>query len=282
MDNIANAIDYEYQVLRYRHDPVSGEFVNIGIVFLDVKNRKLQARVTEKYSRISHFFGHVSGPFLMKTIKHIEREFNKIGKQLKTELSFNTVKSVSDISSSVLPINDNGLFFSEVMHGWHINFESAFEATFDRLVGKYTAEKIEQRHDDSYAWKHIYKKYFDEQGITQGLKEHTVKTDNDVIEFDHAAKNGVWHCVQPISFDLVKTGDIKDKIYRWAGMLNELKTADEPLHIYLLSLMPDNPQLQAMIEQKLNIQQTDLTVQVVKEHEAQNVAKALKEKLDHA
>lgn len=140
MDKITDAINYEYQILRYRHDAVSGEFVNIGVVFFDVDNRILRTRIAEKHERILQFFGQVSSAFLLKTTKHIENEFNKIAQDLANgkNISF---KSIKKITSSVLPINDNGLFFSEVHKGWHFNFYSAFDATFDRLVGRYNRNK---------------------------------------------------------------------------------------------------------------------------------------------
>jgi Protein of unknown function (DUF3037) len=276
MDKITGAIKYEYQMLRYRHDAVSGEFVNIGIVFFDAENRFLKAKVSEKYGRISRFFGHVSGTFLLKTIKNIEQEFNALGKRMATETGFPIPNQVRDITNAVLPVNDNGLFFSDVLKGWHLDQDRAFNETYDRLIGQYSEEATEQRHDDNYAWKKVYKHFFDENNITPQLKDHNVVTATDVIEFEHAAKNGVWHCFQPISFDLKKKGDIKEKIYRWAGIIGELQTAEEPLHLYLLSLMPDDPQLQRIIEQKLTLNQPNLTVQLIKEEDALAMVEALK------
>ncbi len=140
MDKINHAINYEYQMLRYRPDAVSGEFVNIGIVFFDVDNRVLCTQITEKHDRITQFFGHTSNAFLLKTTQHIEHEFHEIAERMATENNV-CYKSITEITSSVLPINDNGLFFSDVHKGWHFDFKSAFDATFERLVGRYNAQK---------------------------------------------------------------------------------------------------------------------------------------------
>lgn len=142
MDKINGAINYEYQILRYRQDAVSGEFVNIGIVFFDVDNSFLFVRVTEKQERIAHFFGTISRGFLLKTIRHIENEFNRIEKQLRIVQNLN-YKSITEITASVLPINDNGLFFSDVHKGWHFDAQKAFDDTYYRLVGKYNGENAE-------------------------------------------------------------------------------------------------------------------------------------------
>ena len=149
MDKITGTIKYEYQILRYRHDVVSGEFVNIGIVFFDAEKQFLRVRITEKHERISNFFGSISSVFLLHATKQIERSLNNIGQQMvyKSPHSF---KSVADITNSVLPPNDNSLFFSTVSNGWHFDHKKAFDETFERLIGRYTSEKAEQRYEEIY------------------------------------------------------------------------------------------------------------------------------------
>lgn len=280
MDKITG-VNYEYQLLRYRHDLASGEFVNVGLVYFDPQTRVLHTRMTERYGRLSDFFGNVSGVFLIRSLKALQGAFSKIKTRFEKELDFNQFQSVAALTTSVLPKDDNTLFFSETFKGNHFNHDRAFSTLYDRLIGKYTDEITEQRHDDAYAWKKVYKQYFDDNGLTGQLADHNVKTATDVIEFDHAAKNGVWHCFQPISFDLKKEGDIKDKIYRWVGKISELQTADEPLNLYFLSLMPDNVQLQKIIEQKLTLNQPNFNVRVIKEENAEILLKELKVLFDH-
>lgn len=158
MDKINGAINYQYQILRYRHDAVSGEFVNIGIVFFDMDNCLLYARITEKQERIIQFFGSVSKAFLLNTTKHIENEFNRIAKHVvieKYEKGNALYKSITEITSSVLPINDNGLFFSDVFKGWHFDAQKAFDDTYYRLVGKYNGENAEQKRPKNKTTKEV-------------------------------------------------------------------------------------------------------------------------------
>ena len=281
MDKIAQSITYQYQILRYRHDVATEEFVNVGLVYFDPNTRYLKAKMVKKYSRISRFFGEVSGDFLVRNFKALENEFNRLGKNMNQELDSKTFKSVEEVTASVLPPNDNALSFSKSFKGWHVSHENSFAELYDCLIGQYSDETSEQRHDDAFAWKKIYKHFFDEQDVTKQLTEHHVKTESDVIEFDHAAKNGVWHCFQPISFDLKKTGDIKEKIYRWSGIVNELKSADEPLNLYLLSLMPDDAALRKMIEQKLTIEQPNLKVRIIEEQDAAALVQEVKWVFEH-
>lgn len=279
MDKIVS-VNYEYQLLRYRHDVASGEFVNVGLIYFDAQTRCLRTRMTERYGRLSDFFGNVSGIFLLQSLKTLQNRFKTIRKQLDNELDFKQFQSVAALTASVLPADDNTLFFSEVYSGWHFDHDKAFNATFDRLIGQYTQESSEPRHDDHFVWKKLYKHYFDAQNLTNQFKTHDVKTQSDIIAFEHAAKNGSWHCLQPISFDLKKGSDIKEKIYRWSGIVAELQTAEEPHCIYLLSLMPADAQLKQMIEQKFNFKKPNLTVCVIHEDEGAEFAQFLKKVIE--
>jgi hypothetical protein len=278
MDKIAK-VTYEYQLLRYRHDVASGEFVNIGLVYFDPKTGFLRTQMTEKYSRLSHFYGQISGDFLLKSLKALQRDFLDLGKKIMDKgLIFNHIES---LTASILPADDNTLFFSETFEGFHFNHPKAFESLYGRLIGQYSKETAETRHDDHFAWTKVYKQYFDEQKITKYFKSHQIKTQWDVIEFDHAMKNGIWHCVQPLSFDLKKTQEVKDKIYRWSGLVHELRTVEETHHIYLMLLMPSDEQLCHLIQQKLTIKQPNLKVIIVTEQDAAACASELKKVISH-
>ena len=183
MDKI-NGVNYEYQLLRYRHDLATGEFVNVGLVYFDPQTRFLRVRMTERYGRLSDFFGNVSGTFLLRGLRKLEADFKKMTQRLGDELDFASFRSVEQLTVAVLPPDDNTLFFSPAFKGWHLNHDTSFEELYERLIARYTDEAIEERHDDSYAWKKVFKKYFDEYGITTQLQERHIKTATDNIEFE--------------------------------------------------------------------------------------------------
>jgi len=43
------------------------------------------------------------------------------------------------------------------------------------------------------------------------LEKKTIATSKDEVEFEHAWKNGNWHCYQPLSFDLATVDSIQEK-----------------------------------------------------------------------
>lgn len=267
--------------MRYRHDVVSGEFANIGIVLFDPTTNFLKAKFVNKYKRLSQFFGEISSTFLMRTLRQFDKEFINLAKSLNAESSLVSFKDVKELTNSVFPSDDNALLFSETFSGWHFDLDLAFNEIYEEVIEKYQDKAIE-RHNDTYAWKVIYKKYFDKYGITSQLKPRSIKTDFTNVEFDKTVKNGSLHCFQSISFDLKHESSIEDKIFRWDGRIRELATAGEPLKVYLLSILPKNHKLSKMIEEKLNFSQGKIEVKVIEESDALNIAKEINEVLQES
>jgi hypothetical protein len=279
MEQITGAISYQYQILRYRHDVATGEFANVGLVLLDPAQRILLVEMVEKYRRLSEFFGSVPGVALLRTLRDLKQDLQKAAARMKIELDFAQPQSVADITNAVLPKDDNALFFSEVFTGWHFESNLAFQELCERLLLRYL-EPSTERHDDAYAWKHIYKQYFDHYGVTDKLVTKTVKTPNDNFEFDKACQNGAWHCFQSLSFDLADESRIKAKMYTWAGKIAELQQTDENLKLYLLSALPEDPSLRQLITQKLTVKGEHISVRLVGEREAPEVVEEVKAVLE--
>lgn len=273
-------INYQYQIVRYIHDRVTGEFVNVGLVFYDPKTQFLKCKVVNKFGRISNFFTDVKGHFLITSLKHFEKEINDfLNNSKETEKHF---ESLDSITRKILPQDDSALVCTEVKRAIDINFETAFEDMFNRIVDRYTEEPISSKHNDNYAWKKYYKDHFEKLGLTKKLKKHSVKTHTDIIDFDKAWKNGSWHCYQSLSLDLKREESIKNKIYRWSGVLKQLESTKEDLHLYFLTTTPNtNHNIQSLIEEALTVKgNAKVKVTLVKESEAEEFAAEVKKEMD--
>lgn len=274
-----NGVSYQYQLLRYRHDHVTGEFANIGLIYYDPQSGYLRAGFEDKkYGRLSRFFGDsVQGGFILSTLKQLKKSVDETGASLSSDTNIQFSR-IEDLTAFVLPPDDNGLYFSEAWRGRHFDHDIAFNELYERIIAQYQEEGM-QRQDDAYAWKKVYQKYFDRYDLTQKLHKHTVRTSADSFDFQHTCKNGAWHCFQSLFFALKHEGSIKDKIYRWNGIAQELLTSGEPLKVYLLSIFPENPHLADLIRTKLNISHGNVEVRVVSEGEAAQLALQLKDAL---
>jgi hypothetical protein len=102
---------YTFSVLRYVHDIVSGEFVNLGIVLFAPRLRYLGIACTTTYGRISKFFGEVQGEHLKKLIRHIQTGVEDIGSKMVDQLPFESLdaKTVTNWVERILPPDDSSL-----------------------------------------------------------------------------------------------------------------------------------------------------------------------------
>lgn len=271
---------FQYQIIRYMHDRVTAEFVNVGIVVYQPDINFLQGKFINKFSRISQFFNDVNGLYLISTLKHFENELDIIAHRLGE--IFTHYPSLSEITNSILPKDDSALFSSELMFAIDIDPRSAIDDLFSRLIDKYSHETDKESHDDKYVWRKVYKQYFDKYQLTNKLSQHTVTTNHDNIEFDKAWKNGIWNCYQTLSFDLKRTDSIKNKVYKWSGILSELEKSNQELNLFFLTIQPKkNPSIKKFISDTLIQRNGGLVkVNLIKETQAEDFVLDLKNKFE--
>jgi len=272
--------EYQYQIVRYIHDRVTGEFVNVGIVVYQADSKFLKGKFINKFSRISQFFLDVNGQYIISTLRQFESEL-KITAIRLNEL-FSNYSSLSEITESILPKDDSALVCSELQLAIDIDCDIAIDDLFHRIINRYTEETEKDQLDDKYVWRKVYKQYFDKYEITNKLKPHIVKTDNDEIEFDKSWKNGSWNCFQTLSFDLKRNESIKNKVYKWSGILSELENSNEKLHLYFLTVRPTiNNSINKFIEDSiLKHDGQSLRVTMINEKDAENFAAKFKKEIE--
>lgn len=272
---------YQFQIVRYIHDRITGEFVNVGIIVYMPESRFLKSRFINKFSRISQFFVDVNGHSLLGALKHFDKEINIVSKRVSNNDLFETFSSIENITNSILTKDNSGLECCSMNYGIDLSGQAALNDLFERLIDKYNHDADKDSHDDKYVWRKIYKKHFDENGITNKLKEHIVQTEHDVIQFDKAWKNGVWNCYQTLSFDLKRTDSIKSKVYKWSGIISELENSPENLHLYFLTISPSkNKTIKRFIEDTLSRQSKKIQVSIVTEKQAESFAISVKNEIE--
>ncbi len=233
--------NYELQILQYHHDVITGEFVNVGIILFNKEEKFLKCAVTHKYARLSRFFhAEKTASHVSQAIRSFENSIQKITKELSAKLDYHNFKNIEEITSKILPKDDSSLQCSGVIKGLSLNFKKTFSGLFERYITKYENTPVRESRTDEEAWSHVYKKYFDEFGITKKLSKKQIKTENDTFDFDLTFKNGSLHLYNPVSFDLMDHKSIKEKAYKWKGQIAEIETANEKVDIHMLLLYPEN------------------------------------------
>lgn len=265
---------YQYQILRYVHDQFTGEFVNLGVVVYSPEESFLKAMVCQRYSRINALFPNANGRFAIKMAKNFEISVGKIASELTT--LFLPSEHLASITKLILPQDDSALILTEVKHGIDVELGAALQDLFHDMAEKYLNQTPEHSPSDDEVWKKNYKSYFDKYNITSRLTTHEVNTQNDSFSFDKSWKNEIWHCYQPISFDLQSTESIKDKVYRWSGRLRELSSSNQKIHLTFLATLSNHfEELNNFITQSLDQDSDLIEVDVVLEAEAEALARRI-------
>lgn len=275
-------IKYQYQIIKYVHDQFTGEFVNAGVVIYSPESRFLKSKVINRCSRINSLFPNANGRFVLRLLRNLESEIFSVANQL-TEL-FKPSTDLNSITSDILPNDNSALQLSEVKLALDIDLDIALNDLYKDLVEKYILVQTNPNTlTDDDVWKKRYKDYFDKYKISERLIKHEVSTTNDVFSFDKAWKNNIWHCYQPISFELQNQESIKDKVYKWVGRIQEINKANERIHLTFLTSIADNHKsLKKFIINHLDYDTDQLQIDVVLDADAENTAKNIRKMMaDH-
>jgi hypothetical protein len=267
---------YYYQVLRYVHDQFTGEFVNLGVIVYSPEHEYLKAKVTNRFTRITSLFPEAKGKFIVDSAKYLETRINqKIAPQLSQ--LFYPSNNLEQITSKILHRDDSALQLTTVLKAIDIDLDAATNYLFETLVNKYLPDEAGSKNlTDEEVWRKKYKDYFDKYKISERLISHSIKTQNDVFSFEKAWKNEIWHCYEPLSFDLKREITLKDKVYRWVGKINELTHSSEDIHLTFLASIPKKHQsLSNFVKTSLHIENKIIRVDIVFESDAERLAKQI-------
>ena len=238
-----NKYSYTYTVLRYVHDVTSGEFVNVGVALHAPQSHYLGALCRTTYGRLNKIFPGVNAEHFKALMRHIQNSFEERGERISSELQFTSPSGVIEIAQSELPKDDSSLQWSPSGSGRTGDPAQALEKLFNRMVMRYEDKQASSNRTDDDVWRH-FKKDLEGQRILQYFQPKTISVQDDEIEFQHSWKNGKWHCLEPISFDMATADSIRDKAHRWMGQLASVQGAADPFKVYLLVGAPQQESLQ--------------------------------------
>lgn len=244
---------YTYTVLRYVHDIATGEFLNLGVALYSPEAAFLGARYRTTFSRLTAAFAGLRAESLRSTISFLQKQFDEQGKRLREELALDDRSdSIMPIAHGVLPADSSSLQWSPPGAGLTENAEATLNQLFDRLVVRYSkVENHEQRTDDE-VWHH-FRRDLEKHNALRHLEPKIISVQDDEVRFEHAFKNGLWHCLEPLSFDLATEDGIRQKAHRWLGQLSSVREARERFKVYLLLGEPQRDELRKPFSKVLSI-----------------------------
>jgi hypothetical protein len=243
---------YSFSVLRYVHDPVTQEFINIGVAVFSPEARYLRALCTPSYSRITHTFQKIDGDRFRQLTRYLQEQICLTGQDYGTTLPFESSQTIENLLAKVLPPDDSAIQFSKAGVGLSDNLDKKLNELYQRHVEQYTLSGEPPRRTDEEVWR-IFREPLDRFLVTAQLKPKRIETANYEYEFKRSWKNEIWHLYEPVSFDMIEAASMLDKANRWVGRATSLLESAESFRIYMLLGAPQEQRLQSTFIKAQNI-----------------------------
>jgi hypothetical protein len=243
---------YSFSVLRYVHDPVTKEFLNVGVVVYSGQARFLRAACDINYGRITRMFARIDGHRFRQMIRFLQDKLNSLGDQLPSELPFEPGLAIEALLGRVLPSDDSSFQFSSAGVGLASDLERVLGELYDRYVDRYSTPTDVPHRDDEEIWR-VFREPLERRQLASRLSPKRIVAQNYEYEFEHAWKNGAWHLYEPVSFDLVEANSILEKANRWVGRATSLSDSKEKFHIHMLLGEPQDSSLRSAFVKARNI-----------------------------
>ncbi|MCA3069437.1 MAG: DUF3037 domain-containing protein [Rhodocyclaceae bacterium] len=250
---MSNKTAYTYTVLRYVHDIGTGEFLNVGVALLVPECHYVNARCRTTYKRLKDVFPSLDGDSFRSSMRHVTHEFEWFQAELNAETSVQATETgVMRFAHAVLGADDSSLQWSPMGAGLTADPGATLEQLYDRFVTAHEPRAQVPRRQDEDVWKRFSLELEKRQVLPHFVKK-TIAVDDDQVEFKHAWKNGAWHCLAPVSFDLASADSIRDKAHKWLGQLTSVAKAKEKFKLYFLVAEPSQKDLRPAYESALSI-----------------------------
>jgi len=231
---------YSYTVLRYVHDVMTGEFVNVGVVLHAATGLKSKFRST--YGRLSSVFPTFDEKAFKEALRAVKTTIEQLAKSEKSAGLFQSSPDAAAFARKALVADDSSFQWSPAGSGITRDAAATLEQLYDRFVTRYDKHGV-RRRDDADVWKPIRER-LEELKIADRFEEHTFRGSVEEITLEHTWKNGKWHAIEAISLDLADAAEIKKKAHRIRGHLDSVAEGlTDEVALNLVLGPPSNPEI---------------------------------------
>lgn len=137
---------FQFITLRYVHDAVTGEFVNLGVVVF-VPGEYLGARFSGRTGRLKALFGQVEKAHLKSLLGFLERRVEALAAEIPGTLLPGHV-TIAGVVGSILPPDDSAFQWGPALSGLTRDPAGELELLYARLVARYEEPKADRHRKD--------------------------------------------------------------------------------------------------------------------------------------
>ena len=161
-------------------------------------------------------------------------------------------RGLAELAHTIVPRDDSALQWSEVFSGLTSDPAATFERLLNRLVLRYQEKQQPPKKSDDQVWR-TFSRALEGRNLVSHLQEHQIQAKVETVRFKHALKNGKWHLMEPVSFDLGSHESITDKAKRLLGQMSLLKSHSSEFRMYFLVGEPEEIEVQEGYQKALQI-----------------------------
>jgi hypothetical protein len=283
---VPRIFEYDYCVLQYRHDPASGEALNIGTVLYARNAGFLRVRLQTGYARLSAAFPEFDSEQYLKVINRFERSIERSSQSIAQAVSPDTLPLLDtplDLHAILHSVwEDRGLSyqFGPILPGASDDLSDSLNALYDRYVRSQQEAPKRVRREDQDVWTGTYRDALRREHVAEHLVEHTFKIDDFDYKFDYTFQNGTRHALKPVTLDYADKSGIRERVDRVLGEAKALSTRQDLGMIYLLLGKPRNPEYMSTYQSARKLLDSiDIKHQIVEEEQAEEFGRELAERM---
>src|SRR5258706_6997142 len=162
-----NKLPYTYTILRYVHDVMTGEFVNVGVVMHASSQRRVLAKTRTTIGRIRGVFPDLDRNAFTSAMQAVQRSLGTIAKD--DALSEGDATA---FAHQAVPRDDSSLQWSPLGSGLTSDLDGTFERLYERFVARYDSLSRHRRTDDDI-WRPVGQK-LDERSLGSRLDKKVI------------------------------------------------------------------------------------------------------------
>jgi len=214
---------YSYSTLRYRHDPTSGEAVNVGVLLYSPEEGFAELELDDNYGHLTGLFREFSKEDFEMSLRALQAELREARAQFR-EPSLLEAKpqTAVELAAKLLPDQGGTLRFGELRRGRGRDLEDETQTLFQMLIADQRPEHFARsRRSEEDVWK-MYRKVLDLYNIPIALEEKKIQTPSVALTFKHTFQNGARHALQPLTLEYAKPEDIIARAAKWKAFGDEL------------------------------------------------------------
>lgn len=266
---------YSYAVIKYVHDPVADEALNVGVLVYSVESRFVESKFEYNFERYSQTFANFDSQRYRQVLRNFESTIEDLREQLAAGDLFGQLPSdAAAVVAKIWPDTYLSFRSGPPLRGVTANLVGIAAELFNRFVESQYASSRQLRRSDEEVWG-TYRRKLLGTVVLRALKEKTFSTEALTVTFPYCVKTEKWHILHPISFDYARSSSIADTAAKWLGETTVLADNEEmrSAKLYLLLGAPtDKRYVEAYARAKRILEKIPIPHAVYEEHQVHEFA----------